>query len=44
MRRELEVTANNIANANTSGFKSERVVFESYVDGGAGGGERAAIS
>jgi flagellar basal-body rod protein FlgF len=37
MRRELEVTANNIANANTSGFKSERVVFESYVDGSSVG-------
>ncbi|MCU4654337.1 flagellar basal-body rod protein FlgF [Roseibacterium sp. SDUM158016] len=34
MRRELEVTANNIANANTSGFKSERVVFENYVAAG----------
>jgi flagellar basal-body rod protein FlgF len=37
MRRELEVTANNIANANTSGFKSERVVFDSYVDGSSVG-------
>ncbi|KAF0674646.1 flagellar basal-body rod protein FlgF [Profundibacterium mesophilum] len=31
MMRQLDVTANNIANANTSGFKSERVVFESFV-------------
>ncbi len=36
MRTELDVTANNIANANTAGFKSERVAFESYMhsDGG----------
>lgn len=31
MRRELDVTANNIANANTAGFKGERVVFDSYL-------------
>jgi len=40
MRRDLEVTANNIANANTSGFKGERVVFESYVADGATSGDR----
>jgi len=28
LRREMDVTANNIANANTSGFKAERVLIE----------------
>ncbi len=31
MRRDLEVTANNIANVNTAGFKSERIVFDSFI-------------
>jgi flagellar basal-body rod protein FlgF len=31
MQRDLDVTANNIANANTSGFKSERILFTSYL-------------
>ena len=31
MRRDLDVTANNIANANTAGFKGERIAFEAYV-------------
>ena len=31
MMRNLDVTTNNIANANTTGFKSERIVFESYL-------------
>jgi flagellar basal-body rod protein FlgF len=31
MRNALDVTANNIANANTAGFKGERVVFDSYM-------------
>ncbi len=39
MRRDLEVTANNIANVNTAGFKSERIVFESYMET-AGNGEQ----
>ncbi|MEO0653889.1 MAG: flagellar basal-body rod protein FlgF [Pseudomonadota bacterium] len=30
-RRDLEVTANNIANSNTAGFKGERVAFEAYL-------------
>jgi len=33
MRRDMDVTTNNIANASTTGFKSERVVFESYIQG-----------
>ncbi|MCR8550585.1 flagellar hook basal-body protein [Salipiger sp. P9] len=31
LERQLDVTANNIANANSTGFKSERVLFESYL-------------
>lgn len=31
MQRDLDVTANNIANANTAGFKAERVLFSSYL-------------
>jgi len=31
LERQLDVTANNIANANSSGFKAERVLFESYL-------------
>lgn len=35
--REMEVTANNIANAATSGYNAEKVMFEDYlVDGGDG--------
>ncbi|MEL6314467.1 MAG: flagellar basal-body rod protein FlgF [Pseudomonadota bacterium] len=36
-RRDLEVTANNIANANTAGFKGERLAFEAYLLPNAGG-------
>ncbi len=31
LERQLDVTANNLANANSNGFKSERVLFESYL-------------
>ena len=31
MQHDLSVTANNIANANTAGFKAERVMFSSYL-------------
>lgn len=31
LRRQLDVTANNMANASTAGFKGERVVFSSYL-------------
>ncbi|MGY3439969.1 flagellar hook basal-body protein [Marinovum sp. KMM 9879] len=31
LERQLDVTANNIANANSNGFKAERVLFESYL-------------
>ncbi|EYD71956.1 flagellar basal-body rod protein FlgF [Limimaricola hongkongensis] len=36
MRNALDVTANNIANANTAGFKGERVVFDSYLHRASG--------
>jgi len=41
MQRAMDVTANNIANADTAGFKGERVVFDSYLhqDAGAGGSD-----
>lgn len=38
MQRAMDVTANNIANANTAGFKGERVVFDSYLHRDAGAG------
>lgn len=31
LKRELDLTANNIANANTAGFKGEHMSFESYL-------------
>lgn len=31
LQRQLDVTANNMANASTAGFKGERVVFSSYL-------------
>ena len=31
MRRDLDVTTNNIANADTAGFKGEHIVFNNYV-------------
>jgi flagellar basal-body rod protein FlgF len=35
MFRDLEVTANNIANVNTAGFQAEKLIFDDYlVDGG----------
>lgn len=36
-QRELQVIANNIANANTNGFKSEEMVFQEYLVGDAKG-------
>lgn len=32
MRRQMDVIANNIANANTTGFKAERVMFTEYME------------
>ncbi len=37
MRRDLDVTANNIANTTTAGFKGERVVFDSFLETAANG-------
>lgn len=31
LARELDVVANNIANLNTAGFKSDGAVFEEYI-------------
>lgn len=31
LQRQLDITANNIANANTAGYKGEHVLFESYL-------------
>lgn len=32
LQRDLDITANNIANANTTGFKTERLLFESFLN------------
>lgn len=32
LRRSLDITANNIANAGSTGFKTERPIFEAYVE------------
>jgi flagellar basal-body rod protein FlgF len=32
LQKQLEVVANNVANASTSGFKADRQLFQSYVD------------
>ena len=45
LRRDLAVTANNMANVNTPGFKAERTLFVSYLmDGGASGQEDAGFA
>ena len=36
MRRSLDVTANNIANAGTAGFKAERIALDMFSTGGGG--------
>ena len=36
LQRQLDITSNNIANANTAGYKGEHVVFESYMQKNAG--------
>jgi len=38
LRRQLEVTANNIANMNTTAFKAERMLFVEYLNGPGGAG------
>ncbi len=39
LEREIDVVANNIANLNTAGFKSDGVVFQEYVDETASSGD-----
>src|SRR4051812_29129565 len=44
LRRELDVLANNIANADTAGFKAESLMVESEARNlPAGGGGRASV-
>ncbi|MGR3571033.1 flagellar hook basal-body protein [Brevirhabdus sp.] len=40
LERQMDVTANNIANANSAGFKSEKVLFESYLHDSSGTSDR----
>ena len=35
LERQLDVVANNIANVNTAGFKSDQSLFEEYLRSGA---------
>jgi flagellar basal-body rod protein FlgF len=35
LERELDVTANNMANVNTNGFKADHMLFEEYLNSGA---------
>ncbi|MEC7259849.1 MAG: flagellar basal-body rod protein FlgF [Pseudomonadota bacterium] len=44
MRRDMDVTTNNIANANTAGFKGEHIVFENYVHQNTGVAEDETVS
>ena len=42
LQRQLDITANNIANASTAGYKGEHVVFESLVQDNALSGQDSA--
>jgi flagellar basal-body rod protein FlgF len=44
MQRSLDVTAHNLANSNTSGFKASHPLFESFFDNEAGTGPDAAAN
>ncbi len=44
LRRDLDVTANNIANADTAGFKRERVAFDSYLHAEGGGAGEPGVN
>ena len=35
LERQMDVIANNVANANTNGFKADRTLFEEYLNSGA---------
>lgn len=41
LRRQMDIIANNLANANTDSFKSEQPVFEQYISPEAKGGSAA---
>jgi len=42
LRRQLDITANNLANADTAGFRRENPVFREYVQGAPGVAARRA--
>lgn len=44
LQRGLDVTSNNLANANTAGFRADRMVFESMIDRSASPFEPVAYS
>jgi len=37
LRRRLDITANNMANSSTAGFKREQPLFHDYIESGTGG-------
>jgi flagellar basal-body rod protein FlgF len=43
LRRRLDITANNMANTSTAGFKREQPLFHDYVDEGGGGDATARV-
>ena len=43
-QRAMDVIANNIANANTPGFKAERVQFSDWLDAGSAAPMRRAAT
>ena len=43
LERQLEVVANNVANANTTGFKADRQLFQSYITRASGSGDSVAF-
>ncbi len=42
LRRQLDITANNMANSSTAGFKREQPVFHDFIEQGTGGAVDAA--
>jgi flagellar basal-body rod protein FlgF len=43
LQRQLEVVANNVANASTTGFKADRQLFQTYVERLSGGNDSIAF-
>jgi len=43
LQREMEVTANNIANMNTSGYKTEGILFQQYLNKASPGDDGAPL-